>query len=62
MACKKPALYGRPISQWSQRELADDMVNQGIVENISQSQVSRILKKMDLQPPSNALLAQWKTR
>ncbi len=50
MVCEKPETYGRAISHWSQRELADEMIKQGIVETISQSQISRILKKMNLQP------------
>ncbi|CAN1213407.1 Transposase [Tumidithrix helvetica PCC 7403] len=35
IACKKPETYGRPISHWTSRELADEMVKQGIVKSIS---------------------------
>ncbi len=41
MACKLPADYGRPIAQWSARELAAEAVQQGIVECISPRQVGR---------------------
>ena len=35
IACEKPETYGRPISHWTSRELADEMMKQGIVESIS---------------------------
>jgi putative transposase len=35
LACEKPADSGRPISQWSHRELADEIVRRGIVDSIS---------------------------
>ena len=50
MVCENPETYGRPISHWSQDELADEMIKQKIVNTISQSQVCRILKQMNLQP------------
>ena len=50
MVCENPETYGRPISHWSQKELVDEMIKQGIVKTISQSQVCRILKQMNLQP------------
>lgn len=50
LVCEDPADYDRPISHWSQNELVDEMIKQGIVKSISQSQVCRILQQMDLQP------------
>ncbi len=50
LACEKPEAYGYPTSHWTQRELANEMMQQGIVESISQSQICRILKKLNLQP------------
>lgn len=44
LCCEKPAAYGRPISHWSARELADEAVKQGIVETISARSVGRFLK------------------
>jgi putative transposase len=35
MACEQPEQYGRSISEWTARELADEMVKQGIVKSIS---------------------------
>jgi putative transposase len=35
LACETPAKAGLPISQWTGREIADEMKAQGIVEQIS---------------------------
>jgi len=35
LACIEPSNYGRAISHWTERELADEMVKQCIVESIS---------------------------
>lgn len=45
LACEKPKEKGRPISQWTNRELADEIVKQGIVETISPRHVGRLLKR-----------------
>ncbi len=45
MTCEKPSESERPISQWSQREIADEAVRRGLVESISQRSVGRFLKK-----------------
>jgi len=45
LACEKPEQYGRPITQWTHRELADEAIKQGIVESISASYVGQLLKK-----------------
>jgi len=45
MACEKPEKCGRPISQWTGREIADEIVRRGIVESISARHASRLLKK-----------------
>jgi putative transposase len=45
MSCEKPSDSERPISQWSQREIADEAIRRGIVPNISQRSVGRFLKK-----------------
>ena len=50
IACEAPATYDRPISHWSGRELADEMVKQGIVETISPRHVGRLLEEADLKP------------
>lgn len=45
MACEKPELSGRPISQWTGREIADEIVKQGIADTISARHAARLLKK-----------------
>ena len=45
MTCEKPSESERPISQWSQREIADEAIRRGIVSNISQRSVGRFFKK-----------------
>jgi putative transposase len=50
LACAPPEQYERPISHWSPRELADEMVKQGIVEQISERHVGRLLAEADLKP------------
>ncbi len=48
IACEKPETYGRAISHWTARELADEMIKQGIVESISPRHVGRLLDEADL--------------
>lgn len=45
LACEAPSQSGRPISQWSGREIADELVRRGIVESISRRHAARLLKK-----------------
>lgn len=44
IACQPPESFGRPITHWSARELAEEAVLQGIVPAISPRQVGRFLK------------------
>lgn len=50
LACSPPEQYGRPISQWTPRELADELVQQQIVESISERHVGRLLAEAELKP------------
>ena len=50
LACDDPGEYNRPISQWTDRELADELVQQQIVETISPRHVGRLLAEADLKP------------
>lgn len=43
MACEQPK--ERPISQWTGREIADEAMRRGIVEQISPRHAARLLKK-----------------
>jgi putative transposase len=45
IACEKPEDCGRPISHWSQRELADEVLKRNLVEQISPRSVGRFLKR-----------------
>jgi putative transposase len=45
LACEAPEQAGRPISQWTGREIADELMRQNIVETISPRHAQRILKK-----------------
>jgi putative transposase len=50
IACSPPEQYDRPISHWSARELALELIKQGIVESISERHVGRLLEEADLKP------------
>jgi transposase len=45
MACEKPEESERPISHWTGREIADEVMKRGIVEQISPRHAARLLKK-----------------
>ncbi len=45
LACEAPKDTGRPISQWTGREIADEVVKRGILPTISPRHASRLLKK-----------------
>jgi transposase len=50
VACEPPEKSGRPITQWTASELADEVVKRGIVASISTSQVNRYLREAAMQP------------
>jgi len=45
LACEAPERSGRPISQWTGREIADEIKRRGIVEQISGRHAARLLKR-----------------
>jgi len=51
MTCERPSESERPISHWSQREIADEAMRRGLVPNISQRSVGRFLKKRPTSSP-----------
>lgn len=57
LACEPPEKYGRPTTHWTQQELADEAVKQGIVDVISQRSAGRFLKSGRFEAPSQPLLA-----
>ncbi|HEX9839054.1 MAG TPA: helix-turn-helix domain-containing protein [Anaerolineales bacterium] len=44
LACEKPEKAGRPISQWTAREIADEVMERKIVTKISGRHAARLLK------------------
>jgi transposase-like protein len=62
MTCERPSESERPISHWSQREIADEAIRRGLVPSISQRSVGRFLKRGRPQTASLSLLADAETR
>ncbi len=54
LACGAPAATGRPISQWTDREIADEVIKRGIAETISPRHAGRLLKKGICSPIASA--------
>ena len=50
VACERPQDCGRPITRWSSRELAAEMVKRGIVKTIARSTISQLLKEAKIKP------------
>jgi len=45
IGCEKPEDSDRPISHWTARELADEAIKRGIVDNISPRSAGRFFKR-----------------
>jgi transposase len=45
IGCEAPAESGRPITEWTGREIADEAVRRKIVERISPRHAARLLKR-----------------
>lgn len=45
LACEAPEASGRPISQWTTRELAAELIKRKIVETISPRHAARLFKR-----------------
>jgi len=58
VACEEPSLSERPITEWTPRELADEVVKREIVKSISPTQVGRFLKRGGFETASKPLLAE----
>ena len=57
LACEIPEGSDRPISHWSQREIADEAIRRGIFASISPRHVGRVLKGGHAPAAPNSLLA-----
>lgn len=62
LACEPPSGSGRPITHWSQNELAREAVRRGLVGRISQRSVGRMLKRGRPPAASRAALAHAQAR
>jgi putative transposase len=62
LACEAPEKHGRPISQWSSREIADEVIQQKIVATISPRHAARLLKRSLDSPAQKSLLVEWPQR
>ena len=45
LACEEPEEGGRPITHWTAREIADEVIKRRIVEHISPRHAARLLKR-----------------
>ena len=54
LACEAPVQSGRPISQWTGREIADEVKRRGIVAQISPRHAARLLKRGIFSPTASA--------
>lgn len=54
LACMAPEQSGRPISQWTAREIAEEIIKRGIIDQISPRHAARLLKRGTLNPISSA--------
>lgn len=62
LACEKPEDSARPISQWTGREIADEIIHRGIVSQISARHAGRLLKRSGSQTASDPLLVDQPAR
>ena len=46
LACERPSESGRPVTHWTQQDLADEAMRRGIVKQVSQRSVGRFLKRI----------------
>jgi transposase len=62
LACEKPEEADRPISHWTGREIADEIIKRGIVEQISPRHAGRLLKRSGSQTAFDPLLVDQQAR
>jgi transposase len=55
LACEAPERSGRPISQWSGREIAEELQQRGIISQISPRHAARLLKRGISNPIASAI-------
>jgi transposase len=57
LACEAPPDPQRPITHWTAREIAEEVLRRGIVKQISPRHAARFLKRCPSQAPSDPQLA-----
>ncbi len=62
VACEPPDKSGRPVTHWTSRELADEVIKRGIVATISVRQVGRFLKDGGTSTAQEPTVAQRQSR
>jgi putative transposase len=62
LACKEPEEAGRPITNWTAREIADEIIQRHIVDQISPRHAARLLKRCRHSAPPGSLLADTSPR
>ena len=62
LACEPPSASGRPITHWSQNELAREAVKRGLASSISQRSIGRMLKRSRSQAAPGTALAHAQAR
>jgi transposase len=62
LACEKPEESERPITHWSAREIADEIISRKIVKQISPRHAARLLKRSHDQAALNPLLVDDRER
>lgn len=50
IACEDPQACGRPVTHWSEAEIADEAIRRGIVESISRHSIGRFLRELAVKP------------
>ena len=58
LSCEPPGASGRPITNWTHAELADEVIKRNIVESISPRSVGRFLKERGPETASDSILAE----
>lgn len=58
VACESPEASGRPVSHWTPRELAEEVIQRGLFDHISTRSVGRFLKRSGVKAASVPVLAQ----
>lgn len=61
LACETPETYNVPVSHWTHKELAKQVIKEGIVDKISPSYIGQLLKKR-FATASDSLLVKCQAR